>query len=100
MKIILFCLLAVFSLNATLHADDAPSSKTPTETKVEPAEPVKQGLAQKKTDIMEKGQDYQEVMRKCVTQKNDRAACRRETMAACSKSMSRTECKRALKRKY
>lgn len=99
MKYLILCLLLSPALS---QADDTPSSKAPTETKEvhsTGADVAHQGMSQEKINTMENNQTYSKMMSDCVSAKNDKAGCKKEAMAACVKSMSKADCKHALKSK-
>lgn len=96
-------LLAAFFLCAlipTAKADDLPSTKDPA-TKSEEVAPEVSSPASSNTEITaEKAEnkfDVSKQMKSCLEEKHDRQLCASTTMAECTKSMNKADCRKAIR---
>jgi hypothetical protein len=89
-----FGLAFLLSLSPMTFADDKPAAKDPAaNTDIA----VDHSHTDLKTEKMENKFDVSKVMKACMKEHNDKQLCSTNAMAECTKSMSKTDCRKAVK---
>lgn len=99
MKTVLFALPMIFLIGygpkQVLWANDLPSTKDPAIDSETVA--VKPQQAEVQLEKRSQAIDVSELMRECLSKNTNRRVCAANTMAECTKSMSKNDCSKAIR---